>query len=48
MSMSFKEREVKEKLGTVERLRKEIIQLQGKIKLKRELGEHIAGKTVIF
>ena len=48
MSMTFKEREIKEKQATVHRLKKEIDGLQGKIKLKKELGEHIAGQTVIF
>ena len=32
----------------MKRLQKEVTELQRKIKLKKELGEHIAGQTVIF
>lgn len=32
MSMTFKEREVNEKLALIDRLKKEIAQLEGKIK----------------
>ena len=48
MGMTLKEREVKDKQAAVSRLTKEIAQLDNKIKLKKELGEHIAGQTVIF
>ena len=48
MSMTLKERDLREKQATVTRLTKEIAQLDTKIRLKKELGEHIAGQTVIF
>jgi len=48
MSMTMQQRENKEKRDRVESLRKEIEQLQVKIRMQKELGEHIAGKSVIF
>lgn len=38
----------KKKYERVGSLRKEIDQLMGKIKMQKELGEHLAGKSVIF
>ena len=48
MSMTMQQRDNKEKKAKVTSLRKEINQLQGKINMQKELGEHIAGKSVIF
>lgn len=48
MSMTMQQRETREKRERVESLRREIDQLQAKIRMQKEIGEHIAGKTVIF
>jgi len=48
MSQTMQKREKREKHDRVESLRREIDQLQAKIKMQKEIGEHIAGKTVIF
>lgn len=44
----MQQRESKEKKVRVENLRKEIASLQSKINMQREIGEHIAGKAIIF
>lgn len=48
MSMTMQQREQKELQERVASLRKEISQLQIKINMQKELGEHLAGKSVIF
>ena len=48
MSMTMQQKENKEKQNRIVALRKEIEQLQAKINRQKELGEHIAGKSVIF
>ena len=48
MSMTMQQRETREKRERVTSLRREIDQLQAKIRTQKEIGEHIAGKTVIF
>ena len=48
MSMTMQQKEMKEKTAKYETLRTQINQLQQKINMQKEIGEHIAGKTVIF
>jgi len=38
----------KRRQDRIDSLQKEIELLQAKIKMQKEIGEHIAGKTVIF
>ena len=48
MSQTMQQREEKEKRDKIDSLRIEIDMLQAKIKTQKEIGEHIAGKSVIF
>ena len=48
MSQTMQQRENKVKQDRVNSLRKEIMQLKSKIAMQKELGEHLAGKSVIF
>ena len=48
MSMTMQQRELKVKQERVASLRKEINTLQIKINTQKEIGEHLAGKSVIF
>ena len=48
LSQTQQQRELKQKLDRVQNLKKEIAQLQAKIQMQKELGEHHVGKAVIF